>query len=102
MPDLIISGLVAGQPVSDMATSAPFSGVTVASTAAATPYATGVVALSSTADGALSHLGVGVLSADGATYTVSGSPALVQAALRGLVFKPTLNRAGPPLTGFHP
>ncbi len=45
--------------------------------------------------GRLSGLGGGVLSADGGTYTVTGSPASVQAALRALVFTPTPDEAQP-------
>ena len=92
MTDLALTGTAAGQAVTDAATIAPFAGVTVASTASSTPYTTAVVALSTTANGALSQLGVGVLSADGSTYTVKGSPADVQAALRGLVFTPVQHK----------
>ena len=88
MTDLTLVGAAAGQPAIDMASLSPFSGVTLTTSATSTPYVTSTVALSSTANGALSDLGIGVLSADGSTYTVSGSPADVQAALRGLVFTP--------------
>ena len=48
MPDLSIAGAAAGQAVSDAAAAQPFSGLTIASTAAATPYVT--VALDSARD----------------------------------------------------
>ena len=88
MTDLTLSGAAAGQTTTDAAALSPFAAVSVTSGASATPYVTATVALSTTADGALSDLGIGVLSADGSIYTVKGSPADVQAALRDLVFTP--------------
>src|SRR6185312_11942813 len=45
--------------------------------------------------GTLSNPGGGSLGANGASYTVSGSPAAVSAALQGLVFTPTPHLAAP-------
>ena len=91
MADLTLTGTAAGQANPDADALSPFAGVGLTSSAAA-PYVTSTVGLSSTANGALSHLGIGTLSADGSTYMVRGSPADVQAALRGLVFTPTLHQ----------
>ena len=89
-----ISGTVAGQVTTDLATIAPFSKVTIGDTNA-NQTETVTVTLSAAANGTLSNLGGG--SYDGTTgiYTVSGTAAVVTAALDGLVFTPTANQVAP-------
>ena len=72
----------------------PLAGVilTNADTAA---VGTATVVLSATANGTLSNLTTGALSTDGGTYTVTGTAAQIQAALRALVFTPTQHEVAP-------
>ncbi|MGI4978067.1 MAG: beta strand repeat-containing protein, partial [Janthinobacterium lividum] len=69
----------------------PFAALTITD---AQPADTATVRFSP-ALGQLSSPGAGTIGADGASYTVSGTAAAVQAALRGLVFTPTPNEAQP-------
>jgi len=86
-----ITGTVAVQAVTGANPINPFVGVLIADqdSTALGQVETATVVMSA-AQGTLSNLGGGALSPDGLTYTVSGTPAVVQAALRGLVFTPTV------------
>ena len=87
-----IGGTVAGQVSLDAAAVAPFAAVTIGDQADAADTATVIL---SAATGTLSNLDGGTLSSDGLTYTVSGDPADVQAALRGLVYTPVARDVQP-------
>lgn len=89
-----IAGAAAGQATGDNAAVKPFSGVTVTDPDAGQTE-TATVTLLAAGNGVLSNLGGGALSADGLTYTVSGTAAQVQTALSGLVFTPTANQVAP-------
>ena len=89
MPFAVTIGNTFGnQATTDAAGLAPFANVTVG-TAVPNAYTTATVTLSAAANGVLSNPGIGNLGAGGASYTVSGTAADVQAALRVLVFTPT-------------
>ena len=90
LADLTLSGAMMGQATSDGSPISPFADVSLTAPSGS-PYATLTVGLSSSANGSLSNLGIGTLSADGASYTVRGSTADVQAAVRGLVFTPVVH-----------
>ena len=92
-----ISGTVAGQTTTDLATIAPFSGVTIAD-ANPNQTETVTVTLSAAANGTLSNLGGGSYDATTGVYTDTGTVAAVTAALDGLVFTPTANQVAPGLT----
>ena len=83
-----IGNTFGNQATTDAAGLAPFANVTVG-TAVPNAYTTATVTLSAAANGVLSNPGIGNLGAGGASYTVSGTAADVQAALRVLVFTPT-------------
>ena len=87
-----IIGGAATVTTADALTVSPFTSLTLSGPASST-YVTATVALSSSSNGALASLGSGTLSADGTTYTVAGSEAGVQAALRALVFTPAVHEA---------
>ncbi len=88
-------GVAGTVPVSttDAVAAQPFASVLLTDTNA-NRTETATVTFSS-ALGSLTGLGAGTLSSDGNTYTVSGTLANVQAALRGLVFHPVPNEAQP-------
>ncbi|WP_426960154.1 beta strand repeat-containing protein [Muricoccus radiodurans] len=88
-----IAGTAADQSLTDKASISPFASVTVADIEAGQTE-TATVTLSA-ANGTLSNLSGGSLSPDGLTYTVSGTAAQVQAALRALAFTPTANQVAP-------
>ena len=89
-----ISGTVAGQPTTDLATIAPFSKVTIAD-ANASQTETVTVTLSAAANGTLSNLGGGTYNSVTGVYSDTGTAAAVTAALEGLVFTPTANQVAP-------
>ncbi len=91
-----IAGTVAAQAVTDKSTLTPFATVTVGDLDHASIAVT--LSLDATAKGALSNLGDGSVDADTGVYTVTGSPAAVTSAIRGLVFTPTENRVVPGAT----
>jgi hypothetical protein len=85
-----ITGTQAAETTTDAVAVDPFSTVTIANPA--NPIGTATVMIQgATYNGAVSNLGSGTLSADGSTYTVTGTPAQIQAALQGLVFTPVAN-----------
>ena len=88
----VIGGTVAGQATTDKAAVSPFAAVTLADPDPGTSV-TATVTLSVAGEGELSNPSDGTLS--GATYTVSGTPAAVQASLRALVFTPRENQVSP-------
>jgi hypothetical protein len=88
----VITGAVAGQSGSDQAAITPFSALSI------TDLGTGqtetvTITLSNTANGTLANLGGGIYS--NGTYTVSGTPAAVTAAVESLVFRPTAHQVAP-------
>ena len=85
------AGTVSGN---DHAVLDPLAGVTVIDLVAGKTV-TVTAALSSTLNGALSHLGGGSYNATTGVYSVSGTPAAVTTALDGLVFTPTIHQVAP-------
>ena len=87
-----LGGVFATPAIADDATASPFAGVTVADLDG---DALTLTIAYTAANGTLSGTG---LSGSAGNYTLSGSAAEVQAALRGLVFTPTANQsAGAPV-----
>ena len=84
----VIAGTAPDQPVTDVTTIDPFSGVAITDSNAGQTE-TVAVTMSDIANGELSNLGTGTLS-DG-VYTDTGTAAQVSTALDGLVFTPTLD-----------
>lgn len=82
-----ISGTVANQAVANQDASTPLGSVTISDTnAGATDTVT--VTLSDPANGTLSNLGGG--SFNNGTYSITGTPSAVNAAIDGLLFTPTV------------
>lgn len=89
-----IAGTLAAQPTTDESSLSPFANVVVTDpNAGATD--TAIVSVSGYG-GTLSSLGAGTLNAS--TYSVVGTAAAVQAALRGLVFTPASHIVAPTTT----
>ena len=90
----VIGGTVAAQAVNDNATVSPFTGVTFAD-ADPNQTQTVTVALDNAAKGVFtpaSLAATGFISSGGGVYTLAGTAAQAQAAIRGLVFDPTNDR----------
>jgi len=81
-----VTGVQANEATTDAVPIDPFSTVTITNPANSIGTATVTIP---TYNGVLSNLGTGTLDAYGTTYTVTGTPAAIQAALQGLVFTPT-------------
>ncbi len=84
----VLGGVFATPAIGDNETATPFAGVTVGD---ADGDAVVLTIAYSAANGALSGAG---LSGSAGSYTLAGSAAAVQAALRALVFTPTGNQVG--------
>ena len=99
-PTPAITGAVAGQAISDAATIAPFSGVTVSDSTAqqdTTTVTLTVNGVASDANGILS--GAGLTKTGAGTYTLAAaSPASVSSKLQSLVFTPTAHQVAPSST----
>ena len=89
-----IGGTVSGQPVSDQATILPFANVVIGDGNPGQTEAV-TVALSPAGDGTLTNLGGGSYNPQTGAYSVTGSAAVVTAALNGWVFTPTLHQVAP-------
>ncbi|WP_425450914.1 hypothetical protein, partial [Undibacterium pigrum] len=92
----VIGGVVAGQTVTETTTITPFAGVTITDPDVGASE-TIIISLDTAAKGAFtaaSLAATGFSTADGGlTYThAAGSPAVVEAAIRGLVFQPAAGR----------
>ncbi|MDP1977010.1 DUF4347 domain-containing protein, partial [Undibacterium sp.] len=92
----VIGGVVAGQTVTETTTVSPFTGVTITDPDVGASE-TIIISLDVAAKGAFtaaSLAATGFSTADGGlTYThAAGSPAVVEAAIRGLVFQPAAGR----------
>ncbi|MFZ6659048.1 DUF4214 domain-containing protein, partial [Undibacterium sp. TJN19] len=92
----VIGGVVAGQAVTETTTVSPFTGVTITDPDVGASE-TIIISLDVAAKGAFtatSLAATGFSTADGGlTYThAAGSPAVVQTAIRGLVFQPGAGR----------
>ncbi|MCQ8279317.1 baseplate J/gp47 family protein [Acetobacteraceae bacterium KSS8] len=81
--NFVVSGLVAKQTISPLVANAPFQDIAVTKSTSPGQDIFIIVTLSPGA-AKLVPAGVGVLSSDGLTYTYDGTPAQLQAALRGL------------------
>ncbi|MCA3004787.1 MAG: hypothetical protein IOD15_05415, partial [Phycisphaerales bacterium] len=93
-----VSGAQAGQPVTDVSTVAPFTGVTIADADNPGQILSVSVSVDNAAKGvftAESLAASGFISAGGGVYAFTGVAADVTAAVRGLVFAPTNNRVNP-------
>ncbi len=90
-PSVTVAGIVAGN---DDTALDPLASVTVADLDAGQTESV-TLQLSSTLNGTLSNLAGGTYGATTGVYTVSGSTAAVTAALRGLVFTPTIHEVTP-------
>jgi hypothetical protein len=88
-----IGGVTTGaQNINDTQTVAPFSGVTITDPDA--PPQTDTVTITfAGANGTFTNLGS--FTGGAGSYTMAGTPAAVQAAIRGLTFNPTQNQAVP-------
>ena len=97
-----ITGTQAAQPTTDLASINPFAAVSVVNPVSGA-YGTATVSLSSAVNGVLSNPGIGTLGHNGTSYTVSGTAADIQSALRALVFTPVAHEVavgGSVTTGF--
>ncbi len=90
---IVLGGVAGNTQTTDGVATQPFASLTV--TDPALQASDTAILRFDPSLGRLSGLGGGVLSADGGTYTVTGSPASVQASLRALVFTPTPDAAQP-------
>ncbi len=89
-----ITGAVAGQSITDAATVSPFSNIALTDPNIGQTE-TLTVALTATANGALSNVGGGSYNATTGVYTDIGAMASVMADLDGLVFTPTAHQVAP-------
>ncbi|WP_162059515.1 Ig-like domain-containing protein [Undibacterium sp. KW1] len=92
----VIGGVVAGQTVTETTTVSPFTGVTITDPDVGASE-TIIISLDTAAKGAFTAASLattGFSTADGGlTYThAAGTPAAVEAAIRGLVFQPAAGR----------
>ncbi|MCY3021279.1 MAG: VCBS repeat-containing protein, partial [Planctomycetota bacterium] len=90
-PPPTITGTVAGQPVNDNASIAPFTGVTIADPDNPPEKLTVVVKLDDAAKGTFTTLN-GFVDIGGGVYRFTGTPTECTNAIHGLVFTPTPNR----------
>lgn len=93
----VLGGADSAQAVNDNATVAPFTGFMVSDADNPVQVLAVMVQVSDPSDGAFTALNGFTDRGDGA-YTFSGTAAVAQAALRGLVFTPTANQVAPGAT----
>ena len=86
-----IAGTAAGQTTIDLAAVSPFSNVTI-SDPNANQTQTATIVLSAATNGIFNNPGRGSYNATLGIYTVSGTAAVVTAAIDGLIFVPTAHR----------
>ncbi|WP_419727948.1 baseplate J/gp47 family protein [Lichenicola sp.] len=89
----IMTGVQQTETVTGSAAISPYAGVQVFGETG-TDQMTATVALNSTSLGMLSTTGIGTVSADGSTITISGTPASIDAALQAIHYTPTAGASG--------
>ena len=90
----VISGAVAGQTVTDETTRSPFAAVSISELAPGQTE-TVTVSLSNPLNGTLSNVAGGKYDSKLGIYSITGSDAVVSAAVEGLVFTPTAHQVAP-------